>query len=159
MVRRKGFTLIELSIVIAILSILALFALPKYENLTREAKVAACKADLGAVRSAIAISYAKTHHLPVNQNGSLVNYDPTGQYVNTFPLFEIIPVNPYCNNVEYYFASESDVNSYNPCNGDKHRAYWVVETDSSGSFLKSAKVKPCYVNCNELPIGENPNNW
>ncbi len=157
--KRNGFTLIELSIVIAILAILSLFALPKFENIEREAKAAACKANLGAVRSAIAISYAKMHHLPVNQNGNLVNYDPSGVYANPTPLFEIIPVNPYCKNVQYFFASESDVSSYNPCNGDMHRAYWVVETDSGGSFLKSARVKPCYVDCNDLPPGEDPNNW
>ncbi len=157
---RRGFTLIELTIVIAILVILILVALPKYRNIIREGKVATCKANLGAVRSAIAISYAKTGHLPVNQNGNLVNYEKSGNYTYPTPLFEIIPVNPYCKNVQYYFASSTDVDSYNPCwQTNDHYAYWVVETDSGGSFLKSAKVKPYYVNCSELPPGEDPNNW
>ncbi len=158
---RSGFTLIELTIVIAILSILALFALPKYQNVIREGKVSVCKANLGAVRSAIAISYAKNRHFPVNQNGNLVNYEPSGDYSHVTPLFEIVPVNPYCKDVQYYFGSSTDVkNNYNPCfQTNDHYAYWVVETDSGGSFLKSARVKPYYVNCNELPPGEDPNNW
>jgi prepilin-type N-terminal cleavage/methylation domain-containing protein len=57
--KRKGFTLIELAIVIAILGILALYALPKYEGMVKEAKISACKANLGALRSALGIAYVK----------------------------------------------------------------------------------------------------
>ena len=57
--KRKGFTLIELVIVIAILGILALYALPKYEGIVKEAKISACKANLGALRSALGIAYVK----------------------------------------------------------------------------------------------------
>jgi prepilin-type N-terminal cleavage/methylation domain-containing protein len=57
--QRKGFTLVELAIVIAILGILAVVAIPKYQGMVDEARSAAAKAQLGTVRSAIAISYAK----------------------------------------------------------------------------------------------------
>ncbi|MGB9667079.1 MAG: type IV pilin protein [Candidatus Cryosericum sp.] len=57
--QRKGFTLVELAIVIAILGILAVVAVPKYQGMVAEARSAQAKAQLGTMRSAIAISYAK----------------------------------------------------------------------------------------------------
>ncbi len=56
----KGFTLIELVMVIVILGILAAIAIPKFVDLTGEAKQGAAKSGLGAIRSVIAIEYAKT---------------------------------------------------------------------------------------------------
>ena len=59
MKREKGFTLIELVMVIVILGILAAVAMPKYVNMQDEAKSAAAKGVIGTVRSAVAIQYAK----------------------------------------------------------------------------------------------------
>jgi MSHA pilin protein MshA len=52
---RKGFTLIELILVIAILGILAVSALPKFLNLSTQANQAARDGVVGAVRSGIAL--------------------------------------------------------------------------------------------------------
>ena len=54
----RGFTLIELVIIIVILGILAAVAIPQYQNMSSEAQVAQCRALLGSLRSGITIFYA-----------------------------------------------------------------------------------------------------
>jgi prepilin-type N-terminal cleavage/methylation domain-containing protein len=55
--KSKGFTLIELMIVVAIIGILAAVAIPKFADLVNKSKEAAVKGTLGAVRSAVSIYY------------------------------------------------------------------------------------------------------
>lgn len=56
--RTKGFTLIELVIVIAIIGILAAVAVPKFINIAGNAQTAATNAIAGALSSANATNYA-----------------------------------------------------------------------------------------------------
>ena len=58
--KSKGFTLIELMIVVAIIGILAAIAIPRFANLIDRAREARTQGNLGSLRSALAICYGAT---------------------------------------------------------------------------------------------------
>ena len=58
-VRQKGFTLIELIVVIVVLGILAVFAVPKYLNFTKDAARASVEGLGGAIQAAGDLYYGK----------------------------------------------------------------------------------------------------
>lgn len=63
---QRGFTLIELVMVIVILGVLAAIAIPKFVDLSSDAKMAAAKGMAGALSSGSAINYAARAVSPTN---------------------------------------------------------------------------------------------
>jgi prepilin-type N-terminal cleavage/methylation domain-containing protein len=91
--KRKGFTLIELMLVVAIIGLLAAIALPKFANLVIKAKEASVKGKLGALRSAIAIYYSDNEGAyPLGSPGASLTTG--GKYLDAIPSISI-PTAPF----------------------------------------------------------------
>src|SRR5689334_17670588 len=83
---QKGFTLIELMIVVAIIGILAAIAVPAYQDYSLRAKVSEAASLMGATRTAIDVAYSDGYQitaLPPRTSLGLANAASyKGRYVN-----------------------------------------------------------------------------
>jgi type IV pilus assembly protein PilA len=85
MKQQKGFTLIELMIVIAIIGILAAIAIPAYQDYTIRSKVSEGLNLAGAAKLAVSEVYDSQGSLPANNTaaGLPTNVSIRGTYVST----------------------------------------------------------------------------
>ncbi|MFH2204138.1 MAG: prepilin-type N-terminal cleavage/methylation domain-containing protein [Elusimicrobiota bacterium] len=106
MLKNKGFTLIELMIVVAIIGILAAIAIPKFADLIRKSNEGNTKGNLGTLRSALSIYYGDQEGLYPNDPSALTT---NGDYLDQFPTVKTPNYHPNTNAVAYG-ATGADVN-------------------------------------------------
>src|SRR2546426_158004 len=82
---KRGFTLIELMIVVAIIGILAAIAIPQFANMVSKSQEGATKGNLGTVRSALSIYYGDTEGLYPVDTTSLSSLTLQTKYLQGVP--------------------------------------------------------------------------
>ena len=90
---QKGFTLIELMIVVAIIGILTAIAFPLYANIQARARVAKAQADARTLASAVVVYSAHTGALPTGLGQLSVTVAGVGGLV-AGPVISPIPSAP-----------------------------------------------------------------
>ncbi len=83
---QKGFTLIELMIVVAIIGILAAIAIPAYQNYVIRAQVSEGSSLIGGLEAAVAENYANTGTWQATNGAVGITKTISGQYVKSAKL-------------------------------------------------------------------------
>jgi prepilin-type N-terminal cleavage/methylation domain-containing protein len=143
---QRGFTLIELVVVLVVLSLLAAVAVPKFIEVTKQAEAAAVRGVLGNIRSALSLRMAQ----------GLINGDDLTKWAyngdnaseRLYPMKDLLIERP-----EQYLGIVGDSNNRGAWfdDAETHELVYVLKNDdivdnASGSSPKKLRYRIARVN-------------
>ncbi|SDE03153.1 prepilin-type N-terminal cleavage/methylation domain-containing protein [Desulfuromonas thiophila] len=135
----KGFTLIELVVVLVVLSLLAAVAVPKFIEVTKQAEASAVKGVLGSLRSALSLRMAQG----LSTGADLSLWASTGGTAGErlYPMDDLLLEKP-----ETYLGiiAGSEQRGYWYDDADNHEVVYVFKNDdviSGGSGATPKKLR------------------
>ena len=137
-VRQKGFTLIELVIVIVILGLLAATALPRFINITQDARIASVQGVAGGLRGAI--SLAKAQVLVSGSGGGTITMDGVNVSVNasSFPTNALGGIESAMQGTDGYNVAHSPPTStFQPTNGGNANCQALYDSNTGSVTVSS----------------------
>ncbi|HEX7047853.1 MAG TPA: pilin [Gammaproteobacteria bacterium] len=99
---QKGFTLIELMIVVAIIGILAAVAIPAYQDYTIRAKMTEILGLMASAKTTLYESYASNGAMPADNSATEANIQAmleNSEFIAALPTYAVTTVAPGTNNV------------------------------------------------------------
>ena len=140
---QKGFTLIELMIVVAIIGILAAVAIPQYKNYTIKAKLGNALTSVDSVKTAVALCVQETGAPTTCDGGS--NGIPADQTSNVSKEVSAIStaggkITATLQNIDATDVDGKKI-SWQPTTGGTTSLGWIITTDVTNTTFKDMILK------------------
>ena len=160
--KRKGFTMVELMVVIIIIAILGLAVMPSLVGSSEKAKYSRAWNDLNAISNAFTAFYGRVGNLPSITSGALGSdsvsgsvTDLSGASLNAKDLLQSFLGTPLENLKDPWGNPYQIMSSWNPSTGKGHIIIYVTGGTTAASFGKDSSGKDISVNARPDPYNNN----
>ncbi len=126
--QQRGFTLVEMIVVVAIIAMLVLILVPNFVRARAQAQTASCMMNIKEVATALELYQADNNRYPTASNQVLDGSDP-----NLLPYIKQVPVDPVAGPGSYYEYTTRD-----PAEGDASYTIVCPGAHDPGTFAKFA---------------------